>query len=263
MKQKALIISSAFIFSTILVLAVLSSYFDFKKKDLEFNAFLTKHDLKSKSVLLNSIDSSSILYPSATIISRHSYSFKESIDNYATSALVDALAGSFMEKLFSCQHLSLADQFQLGITNFAIKISKNNQDVLTIDHGIVYGFFDDFIEELESIEGITDVSVQVFYQISEYSPRAVEIGDILQQISLKKTKANIVFSFMNPNEVSKKDSSDFAQVLTLIDDEEFNFYILAIYRSGTKVAIVLIMLFLVFWLSFIILAYIAYRLYNK
>lgn len=258
-RRTYIFLSVAVLVSTAMTFILLPYLFDYETNDRDFNSFLKHHNMRNNKIVVNSVGKEILQITSAaSIISRHAYSYKDGGENLALPWFIDMFIGPVMNEVTRSQYTSLNEQIKHGATELDIRLSKLNDGSIVVDHGVVYGTAKEFMEDLHKCD-IGSNTIKVHYRSSGYTPQRISNVEMERELSKWHTNNNIELHYSDYRDWAIKDSSDFMEILTLLQSDK-EYKVLTVYRSAGEIvriaAIVLsasfVTIVLLGWIVFIV-----------
>jgi hypothetical protein len=94
--------------------------------------------------------------------------------------------------LSQCQTLDLKTQLQLGVQVMDIRVSRDSNNQYVVDHGVIFGTLDDFIDEIKTATKLVQKGVIVVYKPSQFSTNVSE-NDISEYLRTKDTSTPVMY----------------------------------------------------------------------
>jgi len=204
---------------------------------------------------LNKELADSIIKSGNEIGTHHSWSNKVTNDSLF-SPLISVIykiptINSFFVNISQTQKLTLSEQLKLGVKYMDIRISLRG-GILYVDHGVIFGKFDDFIEEFEKAIDETGADCKVLYSNSSYNNKDFNISDYLDTNDLKyRDLFRLNSSFYDSVYLNTESASDVIDLLKT--NQEDNLQLLLTPNVYTTIAVMTSLVVLTLILTFITL----------
>lgn len=191
---------------------------------------------RARVIMVDNVDESTVevtMGNEKVLMAHHSYSYKE-----PESALpgVEAvwkipLASRILRGVVQTQTKSLEEQVKIGVRVFDIRVSRKGDGPFLVDHGLVFGTLDEFLSDLRTAVGASDVSAIVFRQ-SEYSPETIDEEELKDYIRSKVT-TNISVNHLTHADFDYLQTSDKEEVLGMLKNTD-NLRVAAVITPGVS-----------------------------
>jgi hypothetical protein len=234
-------ICGTFVAALISIFFILPFTLTFKNDDAKFNKYIEGFDMNDKKIIINNVDSNTYKITNiSNIISHHSYSYKEKVDNLMLNGFHNLMVGGVAREISKVQYVTLAEQIDYGVTSFDTRVSKIDGKLM-VDHGIVYGSVADFVKDIEN-SNINNKEITIYFRPSGYSKETISWDEIEDEFQDKITKNNVKIKKVDFNVVN---SDDYDEITDLLKNNDYKYTILAVYRGSSYISKRIAVIFLV------------------